>query len=185
MSDGDPNDIVLAEVVSGPPAVVKGPYGVPRRFGLGTIFVVTTAFAVLLASLRASGVSRVPVALIVSYVSLVGIGQLLLFRGAKPRAASCIAGSIAALILGLAAQAVEVNRNRDVWTFDPVSYVCLAVGGVFTGYLAGGGVAGVFLIMDLVEELLSKLRRQRTAAQNDAVGDEPEANASDLGTTGA
>ncbi|HET6880094.1 MAG TPA: hypothetical protein VFI31_08060 [Pirellulales bacterium] len=72
------------------------PFGVPSRFGIGTLLVVTAAYALLLTLLR-SLLDWDPRAIVwfVVFVSLVGAGQMLLFGSRRPRQASLITGAIA------------------------------------------------------------------------------------------
>src|SRR6266478_1498195 len=89
------------EMVESPakPPNRAAPYCVPRRFGIGTILVVTTAFAGLLAFLRWFGAPPQAVGFLLGYISLVGLGQAVLFRGCRPRLASIATGSVCMLLL--------------------------------------------------------------------------------------
>ncbi|HUY31544.1 MAG TPA: hypothetical protein VMV69_02100 [Pirellulales bacterium] len=162
-------EIVNAELVepSRQPPASLAPYGVPRRFGIGTIMVVTAAFAGLLALLRSLGAPPIVVGILVAYVSLVGLGQAVLFRGRRPRLASIVTGAVCLVLLGVVAIAGKgiPLPGRGFSMSAMASLLCAVIWGVpfgaMCGYLAGGVVAGVFLVMDAVDTFLTKLFQRR------------------------
>lgn len=139
-------------------------FGVPRRFGIGTLFIVTAAYGVLLTGLRAMDWHRGVIAAFVGFISLVGLGQMLLFRARRPRRASIVTGAVCVPLLQLLIFSMLDGRNRGhplhwlgggellVWLFSSILF------GAAAGYLAGGVVAGVFLIMDAVERAIANKR---------------------------
>ena len=129
-------------------------YGVPRRFGIGTILVVTAAFAMLFALLMSLGASPTVVAFFSGLVFVVGVGQLWLFGGKNPRAASAWVGVVGLPTFSILRLSYSYVAN---WESPPqiMALLLLIVSlpmGALMGYLAGGMVAGVFLIMDAVEK---------------------------------
>lgn len=142
-------------------------FGVPRRFGIGTLFIVTAAYGVLLTGLRAMDWHRGVIAAFVGFISLVGLGQMLLFGARRPRRASIVTGAVCVPLVQLLIFSMLDGRNRGhplhwldggellIWLFSLFSSTLF---GAAAGYLAGGVVAGVFLIMDAVERAIGKNR---------------------------
>lgn len=130
------------------------PFGVPSRFGIGTLLVVTTAYGVFLSVLLALNADRRAVVWILIFLSLVGAGQMLLFGSRRPRRASLVAGAIALPILALASSLVHGGDAPPA-----IGLICAMMWGAPAGYLAGGIVAGVFLVMDAVDNALKRRRR--------------------------
>ena len=130
-------------------------YGAPRRFGIGTLLIVTTAFAVAMAILTALGVPSVAVVVILTFVALVGVSQAVLFGGTKPRLASAIAGFGALELFVLTAISLELLRDGRASAigqeFCSGTCVC-AIYGPILGYATGGMVAGLFLVTDKIEQ---------------------------------
>lgn len=153
--DQPPNpEIVIAELAESTvrrPA--SEPFGVPRRFGVGTILIVTAAYGVLLAILRLAGWPSEFILSALAFISMVGLGQMVLFGSKRPREASIITGAIS---LPLTVLVFSATANHP----EPTAWVCGLVCGIpfggAAGYLAGGVVAGVFLIMDAVEQALDR-----------------------------
>lgn len=141
-----------------------GDYGVPRRYGLDSILAVVTAFALLFGALIKLGVGPVSIGFFVIFVAGVGLSQALLFDGQDPRKASVHGGLIMALIL----VAVLVVYLETVW--GQRTPICIVGGLVFLGpilgYVAGTLIAGIFLILDALEELFRKGRGRRAASMN-------------------
>lgn len=130
-------------------------FGVPSRFGVGTLLVVTAAYGALLAVLRVVGYNRPAIVWLVVFVSLVGTGQMLLFGSRRPREASLLTGAAGLPIVALL---VVTIHNGGFRLNELTCLLCSAViVGAPAGYLAGGLVAGVFLIMDSVQRLLTRL----------------------------
>jgi MFS family permease len=151
------DDIVMAEVVHNtsprlPQAAEQ--FGVPRRFGIGTILVVIGAASVLLAFLVACGVPAPAVFSLVAFLALVALGQAILFRGTNPRLASIVSGAIICPVYAIGAAVVfstiveNARRRDDLYC----TAVAIAILGSLFGYLAGGVVGGIFLIMDRWEQ---------------------------------
>lgn len=131
------------------------PFGVPRRFGIGTILIVTAAYGVLLAILRLARWDPAAIFWALGFISAVGLGQMLLFNAKRPREASIVTGAIALppAILGTLLT-YDTRPNNPMESF--CGLVCAVPFGAVAGYLAGGVVAGVFLIMDAVERGLGQ-----------------------------
>jgi hypothetical protein len=128
------------------------PYCVPRRFGIGTIMIVTAAYGSLLAAMTYNGVPRIASAGVVVFVSAIGLGQVLLFRGKKPREASILTGVVTLNVMAIA-YLIFGPRTPYLAAVVMSVFPILMVGSLL-GYLGGGIVAGVFLVMDLVESAL-------------------------------
>lgn len=148
-------EIVIAELAESTvrrPA--SKPYGVPRRFGVGTILIVTAAYGVLLAILRLAGWPPGYILWALAFISVVGLGQMFWFGSKRPREASIVTGAVV-LPVFLLVWSAGVNH------YEPLASICCGLvcsvpfGGT-AGYLAGGVVAGVFLIMDAVEQALDR-----------------------------
>ena len=159
MTPADPSpEIIVAELAERPAERAAGdePFGVPRRFGIGTILVITTAFGLLLSLLQNAGAPPGVVWFVIVFVSLIGLGQMLLFGGSHPRKASIVTGEICFPLMIAAAVALFKPSRTLPGEMAWVVFTSLVFGGGF-GYLAGGVVAGVFLIMDGVEQALASL----------------------------
>jgi hypothetical protein len=128
--------------------------GVPRRFGVGILMLLMTLAAVLFSILRSAGANPEVFTVIASMVTAVAIGQVFLFRGRYPRAASIWVGSC---FFPLQAIALCLWFYLDTKAGPPspggliVLFMALIssvpIGAGF-GYLCGGIVGGVFLILD-------------------------------------
>ena len=125
---------------------------------MATIFVVTTAFALLFAGISALQLPPYLNLIVAAYIAIVGVSQAFLFRGLRPRTSS--------LLVGIA----------TYWTFTvgyfyllnsriyPTSMLgtMLASGlmtGAVLGYVAGALVGGVFLIANFLRNRLSRFRK--------------------------
>ena len=76
-------------------------YGVPRRYDLATLFAVSVAYAIMFGVMRALSFPLDRFAISAAFVTSVGIGQALLFKGKSPRTASVGVGvslSVATMI---------------------------------------------------------------------------------------
>jgi len=150
---------------------------VPRRFGVGILMLLMTLFAVLFSVMRSVGARVETFAIISTMVAAVAIGQILLFGGRYPRAASIWVG---ACFFPLQVIALFVRMNfeyggRSYGSPDDLLALSalllpfsVALGAAF-GYLTGGVVGGVFLILDA----LAEWRRSRRDAVEAAEPPEP------------
>jgi len=143
---------VKAPIVWGAPFGLKPSQpavGVPRRFGVGTMMILTTVFAVLFGILKTAGVDPAVFAAVSVFMGGVAVCQVLLFKGKDPRKASFVGGIIT---FGVVAAMVAVEEG---FRFHRVEYAIQFAfwGGLLTpvaggplGYAAGCLVAAVFLV---------------------------------------
>jgi hypothetical protein len=129
-------------------------YSAPRRFDLATIFVVTTAYALLFASLAALQLPPTVNLMTVAFITIVGIGQAFLFRGLRPRTSSLIVGMAIYCIFTIGNYAL----NSRIYPSSMLAYMLISgvLEGAVFGYLAGTLVGGVFLVADFVRRRLSR-----------------------------
>lgn len=128
--------------------------GVPRRFGTAVLMLLVTMYAVLFAtmeSLRASPTIFVVVAVLFTGV---GLGQVLLFEGKYPRAASIWVGAclFPVEVLGVLLREVFFPPSGSAGG-ELVAWLALLLLfsiplGAAAGYLAGGLTAGVFFLIE-------------------------------------
>ncbi len=125
--------------------------GVPRRFGLGVLLLITTMFAMLYAGLQVLGAPPVVFVMVVVLFAAVGAGQMLLFRGKYPRAASIWVGAFL-FPIETAATLIYLNSAHSGLDIDAATILALAIAaaplGAGFGYLAGGLTAGVFYLLE-------------------------------------
>ncbi len=124
-------------------------YGAQRVFDLFTLMAITLAFGLLFGAMKA--LNAIPEVFfgVTTFVTFVGIGQMLLFGGKSPRLASVVGGPIA-LSLTIVLLAGWYGQGA-IW-----GAVCALIPGIPAGYLAGGLVAGVFLIADSLRDRFSR-----------------------------
>jgi hypothetical protein len=133
-----------------PRAKVAEQFGAPRRFGIGTMLVVMGAASVLLAALVAWGVREVVVFHLVAFLALIACAQAILFRGSNPRRASIVAGAILCPVYAIGAAVIFSSQTQNTRRIEEMFVFALifSVMGPLFGYLAGGVVGGIFLMMD-------------------------------------
>jgi hypothetical protein len=73
--------------------------GVPRRYGVGTLLVITTLYSILFAFLRSVGAPPAVFVVVALYLAGIGAAQMLLFQGERPREASILTGSALFVLL--------------------------------------------------------------------------------------
>ncbi|MBN2577719.1 MAG: Clp protease N-terminal domain-containing protein [Pirellulales bacterium] len=125
--------------------------GLPRRFGMAVLMLHVTLFAVIFSMIRVID-SETPLAYyLVTAVFVLGValGQMFLFEGKHPRAASVWAGGV---LLPLES-AVAFLFAADLPTEQRIGgSICWLIGGIplggFFGYLSGGLTAGIVLLID-------------------------------------
>lgn len=79
--------------------VVRPAAGVPRRFGLGKLMLITAFFAVLFAVLSCLNAHPLVFVAVAGFVTLVGLSQAILFSGKMPRQASVVTGSVVCALM--------------------------------------------------------------------------------------
>ena len=144
-----------------PPEEEKGPWGapfglkpsqpavsVPRRFSVGTMMILVTAFALLLGILKTCGVPPVVFAAVAAFIAGVGACQVLLYKGEDPRKASFYGGIITFGVMAVVAALVVGHLYGAKYA---VTCACFLVALTFVaggplGYAAGCLVAAIFLV---------------------------------------
>jgi hypothetical protein len=142
-------------------------YAVPRRFDLATIFIVTLAYSLMFGVMSLLSFPPIASLLISGFITLVGAGQALLFRGNRPRAASLIIG---ATLYSLGTIAVWLYFGQRA--YPPETLVGFIVFGVIfgamLGYISGVIVGGVFLLADSMRRFVrSRIRRNDDSEPQD------------------
>ncbi len=141
--------------------------GIPRRFGVGTLMILVTVFAVLFSILKMlspvlylSEAERrigepIGFAVVGLFFAGVGLSQILLFEGKNPRKGSILGGIIMSGLLTVVGAIVAGVADRNVGAADAlaVAFGTLLFGGMMSvifggplGYLAGCLLAAVFLV---------------------------------------
>jgi len=173
-----PGDVpILATLSDSPPVSLAWPkpkphpasgyypekvYGVTRRFSLATVMLMMAGASVILAVMNAFDIHPAISGGFLLLCVATAIGQMLLFGGKQPRMASLIVGevfSVVASFIGVAVFFDGPSRQRPAAMIFFVFFG--AIIGPVLGYLAGGLVAGVLLVMDLTELKLARWRRVR------------------------
>lgn len=142
-----------------PPAVT-----VPRRFGMSIMLLAMTLFSLTFFVLRLLGFPGPAVVIICGFFVAISIAQMIWVR--SPRKASIITGLVYsyAVALALMGWVVLVYRTFDLFTL--ILLPLLGPIGALFGYLAGGLMAGIFLLMGWEPNTDGALVDQETAAQN-------------------
>ncbi len=130
------------------------PAGVPRRFSLGALMVIVTVYSFLFGLLSSLGVSPTVFGSVAILFTGVGVAQMLLFGGKRPRDASYLAGAILCPSLLLGALLIHGRFDQagpnTLQILAGMAYVSIV--GVALGYMAGCATAGIFLVMDIVNK---------------------------------
>ena len=121
---------------------------VPRRFGVGVLLILMTAFAVLFSAMQTVGVRAGGFILVAGLFLGVTLGQILLFQGKKPREASLGAGGVTFPLEVLVLCLCKGLLDRRCAEFGMSMVCCAAVAGAPLGYLAGCLMAGMFLVQE-------------------------------------
>jgi hypothetical protein len=119
-------------------------YAVPRRFGMGTLLIATTLFAMLFAFLQWARARPEELFFYTAFVATVSVAQMIFER--SPRWASILAGGF---YLPLSMLIIPMVRGRGVWRgTGSIGLIEWAIMGLCIGYLGGALVAGIFLASD-------------------------------------
>jgi hypothetical protein len=151
--------------------VLQHEAGVPHRFGVGTLLLISTMYAVLFAVWRFIEGPPMVLVWVALFFFAVGLGQMLLFKGQRPRRASIIVGACVypCMLLGCLAYEQLATGRRP---FFPVNilfalFYCIPVGALF-GYVAGLLIAAHFLLIDKLKSLrVPSRKRWRKAAEQE------------------
>jgi hypothetical protein len=160
----------LAQVVEAetPPSGPRGARwdrpaaGVPRRFGMAVLLLLVAMYAVLFGTMKMLDTHPIVFIVVAVLFTGVGLGQILLFEGKYPRAASIWVGAclFPLEVLGVLLAMVPAGaRPADVVPALVLLLIFSVPLGAGFGYLAGGLTAGVFLLI----EQYQKYRQDRQA----------------------
>jgi hypothetical protein len=137
--------------------------GLKRRFSMAVLMLHVTLFAVIFSVLRILNADPMYYLLTAFFVLGVAVGQMFLFRGKFPRAASVWAGAFVLPLEAVLATVFYPDMSLDariglslLWLIGGVPL------GAFLGYLSGGLTAGIVLVLD------------RLAARKKRIGANPE-----------
>ena len=135
-------------------------YSTPRRYDLATLMVVVAGYMLLFGGMRAlylipfiqRWVGSIPFFWFAGLITLVGVGQAVLFRG-SPRLVSISCGVVYCLVTFMWGPVwVFVSTGRwDYYAWPQFTLIVFAfatVGGAAMGYISGVCVGGVFLVAD-------------------------------------
>jgi hypothetical protein len=150
-------------------------YCVRRRFTLGNLLAFTFVFAALFGLLRFTNAWS-PL-YVISGIFFFAVAAAQMFVPKAPRMASMAIGATAGLVFAITMLAVDPMRTQLFFIIIvlSVSAVFLLLGAL-AGYVAGGVLAGVFLVGDAVDRLFAPREHSSKAAPREA---DPEAEPAD------
>ncbi len=128
------------------------PARVPRRFATGTLLLLVTLYAMMFSCLSWLCASPTVFVVLAVYLTAIGLAQMLLFGGEKPREASIWVGAPvgAILVTGVCLSASPVGTSLT----EALALACFWVLGLAlcipVSYVTGCAMAGVFLVIDRV-----------------------------------
>ncbi len=129
--------------------------GVPHRFGVGTLLLITALFAVLFSLMSSLAAPAGVIVFLGIAFAVIGVGQSLLFKGTSPREASMLIGACLFPWLGVVIMILYAWSIRSLLYVDSIEFgVVITFGTVFgclCGYLIGVAIAGAFLVSDFVK----------------------------------
>ena len=135
-------------------ASVSRETGVPRRFSVGILLIITSMYSVLFSVLKAFRIPLDGFVVVSLFLTAVGVAQMLLFKGQRPRRASVIAGACFLPILFLGVATYEGMFSLPAFG-EYVFLIALTIGGglagALNGYVAGYLIALVFLVIDKLQ----------------------------------
>ncbi len=148
--------------IAQPMAPVPEIASVPRRYGPGTLLVVTTAYALLFSGFRVVGGDQAW--WIGAAVFLTGIGIAQMIGGpANARPASMIAGVILLpMTVIVAGISLGISPDQD----SLLALACSVILGVPAGYVGGVLVGGVFLVMRYADAAISGVKGRGSEAES-------------------
>ena len=123
--------------------------GLPRRYSIGTLMILTVFFALLFGILKMCGVSPIVFIAVTIFVVVVAACQALLYGGKNPRRASFVAGVAmyaAAAIITAVVQGVHRGNLANAIAELPCYLFGAVIAGGPLGYIAGCLVAAIFLV---------------------------------------
>jgi len=173
-------EFVLTSPKESASAKTKNRYSAPRRFNLATVMVATTAYAMLLAGLKALDFGQTVLIYAASLVTLVAVAQSLFASWQSPKRFLFLFSNdprqISVLVGILFAPTINPNFTaRLFWnllqngpSLDSLVRVGTAIilPGTLMGYLSGVLVAGVFLVADYLHRFLERPRSDLEADQH-------------------
>jgi hypothetical protein len=130
-----------------------GLFSAPRKFDLLTILVVTTAYAVVFALLRAISFPGIAVLIVAAFFTSVALGQAILFGAKHPRWASALVGSVFFVILLFAYALMDQHSPPPDALLQAIWWTLIF--GAFSGYIGGVIVGFVFLVAHGIRLVLS------------------------------
>lgn len=136
-------------------------FGVPRRFSIAMLLIVTAFYSALFAALR---ILRAPVAvfaLIAGFVTCVGVGQAVLFKGKHPRRASVVAGILAAWLVFFSLIVYAMMSKVGVPSDTLSSLFCGAVAFTVAGAALGSFVGALIEVAFWSLEPFKNLPRRK------------------------
>jgi hypothetical protein len=125
------------------------PVGMPRRFGIATLMILTAVFALLFGVLKMLAMPPEGFACITFFVVAIAVSQAVLFKGKDSRGASIYSGVVVFYLIMLVVYLTgDTNTRYDVR--DMVfsirgALVTLVIGGIL-GYVVGTFIAAIFLV---------------------------------------
>jgi len=137
-------------------------YSAPRRFDLATIFIVTVAYSMMFAGMSVFGLPAGVSLSVAGFITVVGLGQAMLFRGEKPRLASAVVGLVT-FSLGVLGFWIVGGRRMYGANTIVFSSIATVIGGALYGYLAGACVGAVFMLADFLRRSMRFAFGRRTA----------------------
>jgi hypothetical protein len=149
--------------------------GVPRRFGVAALLVIVTMYAVLFAAMQTVQTlvhQRDPLlfVMVAIFVTGVGLSQAVFFKGHNPRKASVLTGIVLAAPMTLVALLRRPLIDRSAFIEALVVVFCYVLSGfgALAGYLVGGAIAGVFLLLNKVQPPLDDPEDEGPAARKNS-----------------
>lgn len=131
------------------PAKHQRLYSAPKRFDLSTMLVVTTAYALLFATMKALDFREISFFYFSGLITFIGAAQSLLCSWQKPRTVSILAGLV-------------FHMAMYVWAFRRAGYSLYMIADLFQmlffgtilSYFCGVLVGGVFLVSEFLRTIL-------------------------------
>jgi uncharacterized protein with PQ loop repeat len=133
------------------------PAFLPRRFGIGTMMVITACYGLLFSILKICYTPWYLFLFIPLFLTGVGLSQMFLYRGIRPREASITAGIVIGTIFTVAVLIVFLTSYpQDIAKTIAIAFFIYIFFGIWIwgliGYLSGIVVSSIFLLCERKEQ---------------------------------